>query len=229
MAECDGNDETVDSEHNEDDGCNGHADRDSEEALPHAAAPPPLMPHAHAHPHTTGGFTKANKWRGGDRGEGAHASTGSSHPQNASHPAAYASSAPATQPALRAEHASVQEAVKEGGGRGGGGASVTGEGCKSSGGAEKEQAQRGGGGASRSGGAGDKILEGLQQKLTAVEDKVQELQQQLLARLVGGGGFDAAEGGGDDEVGDEEAVAALNDRVAKLLRMRSQIMQVFFF
>jgi hypothetical protein len=86
-----------------------------------------------------------------------------------------------------------------------------------------------GGGASRSGGAGDKILEGLQQKLTAVEDKVQELQQQLLARLVGGGGFDAAEGEGDDEVGDEEAVAALNDRVAKLLRMRSQIMQVFFF
>jgi hypothetical protein len=62
-----------------------------------------------------------------------------------------------------------------------------------------------------------------------VEDKVQELQQQLLARLVGGGGFDAAEGEGDDEVGDEEAVAALNDRVAKLLRMRSQIMQVFFF
>jgi hypothetical protein len=66
--------------------------------------------------------------------------------------------------------------------------------------------------------AGDRITQGLQTKLKAVEDKVQELQQQLLDQLSGGGGLE------EGEDGQEEAVAALNERVEKLIRMRAQIM-----
>ena len=66
--------------------------------------------------------------------------------------------------------------------------------------------------------AGDRITLGLQTKLKAVEDKVQELQQQLLDQLSGGSGFE------EGEDGQEEAVAALNERVEKLIRMRAQIM-----
>ena len=72
--------------------------------------------------------------------------------------------------------------------------------------------------ASHSAIAGDRITQGLQTKLKAVEDKVQELQQQLLDHLSGGDDLDA------DEDGQEEAVAALNERVEKLIRMRAQIM-----
>jgi hypothetical protein len=66
--------------------------------------------------------------------------------------------------------------------------------------------------------AGDRITQGLQTKLKAVEDKVQELQQQLLDQLSGGGILE------EGEDGQEEAVAALNERVEKLIRMRAQIM-----
>ena len=68
----------------------------------------------------------------------------------------------------------------------------------------------------------DRIMEGLQEKLHAVEDKVQELQQQLLANLSGGGDLEDGEEEGVEDA--EEAVAALNERVEKLIRMRAQIM-----
>ena len=67
-------------------------------------------------------------------------------------------------------------------------------------------------------------MEGLKAKLRAIEDKVQELQQQLLERLSGAGDLDKPGFSFEDAAGEEEAVAALNERVEKLIRMRAQIM-----
>ena len=70
----------------------------------------------------------------------------------------------------------------------------------------------------------DKIMEGLKEKLRAIEAKVQELQQQLLERLSGAGDHSRPGFSFEDAEGEEEAVAALNERVEKLIRMRAQIM-----
>ena len=70
----------------------------------------------------------------------------------------------------------------------------------------------------------DRIMTGLKEKLQAVEEKVQELQQQLLERLSGAGDICRPGFTFEDEEGEEEAVAALNARVEKLIRMRAQIM-----
>ena len=74
-------------------------------------------------------------------------------------------------------------------------------------------------------GGGDRITEGLQKKLRAVEDKVQALQQQLLERLCGSNGSmtNTASCLDDEEEDGAEAIALLNERVEKLLRMRTQV------